>query len=256
MSSSLETGQTQRMVSSCCIFLVIIFVFVSILDAVIEYAPPEMEPQIPAKEPPSESSESEEDENNIELLNPGQSESLLIPEDELDDLVVKIAPGEGNVPMSILIDQHAEILSFPSIYGGQPRTIPEDVRLTMGDIAKSEARRHDQRATRPTKILYSYVRLRTSRILEDIQICLRKKRRRDGKPITAGQLLSKEFIENLVQHDDGFRMLKGIRSSPAFWEAQKRKALGMIRQLGKPTFFVTLSAAETKWSELLSSLLL
>ena len=156
--------------------------------------------------------------------------------------------------MWILLDQNAEILSFPTIYGSQSRQLSETVRLTQGDIAKWEARNSDRRATHPTKILYSYVRLRTSRILEDIQICLRKKKRRDGRPITAGQLLSKEFIENLIQHDDGFRMLKGIRSSPAFWEAQKKKALGMIRQLGKPTLFITLSAAETKWPELLSSL--
>lgn len=156
--------------------------------------------------------------------------------------------------MSILLDENAEILSFPKIYGGQPRRIPDGVRLTIGDIAKSEARRYDRRATGPNKILYSYVRLRTSRILDDIQICLRKKKRSDGCSITAGQVLNKEFIENLVQHDDGFRMLKGIRSSPAFWEVQQKKARAMIRQLGPPTFFVTLSAAETKWPELLSSL--
>ena len=224
-----------------------------------EYAPPQ-NLDIPVEQADdintdsSNSSEDEEDETNPELLNPGQSESLLIPEDELDDLVVKLAPGEGNVPMSILLDQQAEILSFPSIYGGQLRNIPENVRLTAGDIARSEARRYDRRATLPTKILYSYVRLRTSRILEDIQVCLRKKRRKDGTPITASQLLNAGFIESLVQHDDGFRMLKGIRSSPAFWEAQKKKALGMIRQLGKPAFFITLSAAETMWPELLSSL--
>ena len=69
--------------------------------------------------------------------------------------------------------------------------------------------------------------------------------------VTAGNALNDAFMTNLIQHDDGFRILKGIRSSPAHWEAEKKKAVAMIRQFGLPTFFITLSAAETKWLELL-----
>ena len=42
-----------------------------------------------------------------------------------------------------------------------------------------------------------------------------------------------------------------VRSSPAFWQQKQRELMSMIRQLGCPTFFLTLSAAETKWTELL-----
>jgi len=52
-------------------------------------------------------------------------------------------------------------------------------------------------------------------------------------------------------HDDGYRILKGIRTSPAHWEDEKKKVMVMIRQFGLPTFFITLSAAETRWSELI-----
>ena len=55
----------------------------------------------------------------------------------------------------------------------------------------------------------------------------------------------------MIQHDDGYKVLKGVRSSPAHWEAEKKKAIAMIRQLGLPTFFITLSAAESQWVELL-----
>jgi len=57
------------------------------------------------------------------------------------------------------------------------------------------------------------------------------------------------FIDSLVQHDDGFHILKGLRS--AHWEAEKKKVIAMTRQFGLPTFFITLSAAESKWNELL-----
>ena len=46
-------------------------------------------------------------------------------------------------------------------------------------------------------------------------------------------------------------MLKKIRNSPAFWEEHKKKGMAMLRQIGCPTFFLTLSAAESRWEELL-----
>ena len=55
----------------------------------------------------------------------------------------------------------------------------------------------------------------------------------------------------MIAHDDAFKFLKTIRSSPAFWQQKQKELMCMIRQLGCPTFFLTLSAAETKWSELL-----
>jgi hypothetical protein len=42
-----------------------------------------------------------------------------------------------------------------------------------------------------------------------------------------------------------------VRTSPAFWEQKLKNILAMIRQLGIPTLFLTLSAAESKWPELL-----
>lgn len=64
-------------------------------------------------------------------------------------------------------------------------------------------------------------------------------------------MVDTNFISNLVQHDEGYHILKGLRSSPAHWEAEKKKVLAMIRQFGLPSLFITLSAAETKWTELL-----
>jgi len=55
---------------------------------------------------------------------------------------------------------------------------------------------------------------------------------------------------NLISHDDGYRILKDTRTSPAHWE-DKKKVMAMIRQFGLPTVFITLSAAETRWPELI-----
>lgn len=42
-----------------------------------------------------------------------------------------------------------------------------------------------------------------------------------------------------------------IVGSPAYWEKKKKNVMAMIRQFGLCNFFITLSAAETRWPELI-----
>jgi hypothetical protein len=78
-----------------------------------------------------------------------------------------------------------------------------------------------------------------------VSLCLRKTRNSDA--LTAEALLNGQFVNGLIHRDDGFLVLRGERSSPAFWEAKKKELFATIRQLG----CTTCSAAETKWTELI-----
>lgn len=72
--------------------------------------------------------------------------------------------------------------------------------------------------------------------------------------INIANALNEENIDHLVRHDDVYRVLKGIGTSSAHWEAEKKKVMAMIRQFGRPTLFITFSPAETRWTELLAIL--
>ena len=48
--------------------------------------------------------------------------------------------------------------------------------------------------------------------------------------------------------------MRNIRGSPAYWNAAKLDLLGMIKQLGPPTWFLTLSANDMNWFDLLKVL--
>ncbi|OFC61133.1 hypothetical protein BBW68_13460 [Candidatus Erwinia dacicola] len=180
-------------------------------------------------------------------LNPGGQETLLdnIPVENLDYNRLVIAPGEGQRPIDIIQDNNSEELSFGTIYVGQKRTCSE----TYSKIIRSEIRRFDRRACTIPKLFYDYKKLELLQIKNSTSICLRKFSGRNR--VTAQNLLNENFVQNLIQHDDGYKVLKGVRSSPAHWEAEKKKAIAMIRQFGLPTFFITLSAAESQWVELL-----
>lgn len=55
-----------------------------------------------------------------------------------DEKYLRIAPGEYNVPRSLLFDEHAEELSFPTIYLGQFRTFKENIKATPSGLQKKQ----------------------------------------------------------------------------------------------------------------------
>ena len=61
-------------------------------------------------------------------------------------------------------------------------------------------------------------------------------------------------MDQLVKLDEGYKVLRTLRGSPPYWENTKKDLYAMIRQLGLPTWFCSLSAAETKWIPLLKVL--
>jgi len=77
-----------------------------------------------------------------------QSEQLKC--DQMETMVIqygsealKVAPGQGKKPMSLLMDVAADEAAYPTIYAGQRRPIP--VNVSVHEIWKSECRRYDRR---------------------------------------------------------------------------------------------------------------
>ena len=56
---------------------------------------------------------------------------------------------------------------------------------------------------------------------------------------------------NFVRLNEGYKFLENVRGSPPYWEKRKKEAFAMIRQLGPPHMFLTLSFSETKNCDLL-----
>lgn len=157
------------------------------------------------------------------------------------------APGEGNKPISLFQDAHSESMSFIKIYGGAVRYIPD--KMSYQDWVQSEITRVDRRCCALPKIFYSSTKLRMQKVSSNISFCLRQTK---GKPnVTVGQLLDPNTISNLINHDNGYKVFSTDRGLPSFWEGKKKEVFAMLRQLGPPTFFLTLSSAETRWPELL-----
>ncbi|CAG5050266.1 unnamed protein product [Parnassius apollo] len=191
---------------------------------------------------------SPEQESNVDEIpdvNPGGTETLL---DENQDLSIVMAPGEGERPISLLFDRHLEELAFIKVHCAIERKYL--VNLSHSEVTRSEISRNDRRAVRPDYLFTALKKQQTIAVKNNVTTCLRKKTVR-GAPVFACNVLQNNFVDNLVQHDDGYRVLGGIRNSPAHWESEKKKLLAMVRQFGVPTLFLTISAAEVQWIPLL-----
>ena len=184
----------------------------------------------------------EEEKNENENL---ITETLLDP----NDMIIKIAPGEKSKPVGLFFDKDAEELSFPCLFAGSRRSC--NPKLSYCKLIKSELRMHDRRMCRISKIFFSFKKAQIKRVNDSIRICLRK----HSVDFTASDCLDDKFIDKLIQDDRGYSFLECERSSPVFWEKKKKEVISMLRQIGSPTFFMTLSAAETKWLPLLVALM-
>ena len=70
--------------------------------------------------------------------------------------------------------------------------------------------------------------------------------------ITAGTIKNnfKGTIERFVASGNSFSFMSLVKGTPAYWKQFSYDVLAVVKQLGVPTYFLTLSCAELRWKEL------
>ena len=89
-----------------------------------------------------------------------------------------------------------------------------------------------------------------------LAICSSHGRTLDGQKITAEMLQNSTALQYLLQTEQAYMFLKNIRGSPTCWQHELYDVLAMLHSLGIPTWFLTLSAAELHWPEMIQAVAL
>ena len=76
-------------------------------------------------------------------------------------------------------------------------------------------------------------------------------RQKPSQQFTASQVQDRAFLSEHVHNDKAYKFLKKVRGSPPYYQRTFYELLAMIRQLGTPTWFFTLSAADMKWPDMI-----
>jgi hypothetical protein len=197
------------------------------------------------------------DAEEVAQENIGNNDTLLDDADiENRNSTFTFAPGEGQRPLSIYQDKDSEYLCFPCIFCGQRRIDNDDRKVPVhySDIAKWELRSRDRRAANSVpNIFFKHKKIQMKQLNDKANLAVRRCQT-GTRTITAEQARNSECVDNIVKKDEGYYLFKQLRNSPAYLESKKKDVYAMIRQLGLPTWFMSLSSADTRWTDLLKML--
>ena len=197
--------------------------------------------------------EESDDDNFSECGDPQNApERQTLLEGPTPEYCVEVAPGENSVPLHMLVDINCEYLAFPTLYGGQNPYLNKK-NVSYSNICKFELRNVNRRiATNITNIFFKYKKTQLKYMHRMMDFAVRATK--NNKNYTAKDVSRYEDREKISQLDHGYFLYGSLRNSPVYLEKSKKEVLAMIRQLGIPTFFMSLSAADLKWVDLLKTL--
>ena len=72
----------------------------------------------------------------------------------------------------------------------------------------------------------------------------------DGASVTAG-ILCNPNVSRLIKGEQAYKFQKNIHGSPAYWQHELYELLAMLHVIGIPAWFMTLSAADLHWVQMI-----
>ena len=188
--------------------------------------------------------------NHLDSFRCPAVESLTMPLNTPDDLI-ELAPGENKTPQSILKDEFCEELAFPKLFprGRFGYKVKRDVPLSPVKYFSQRLLNYTQRfASVSDYIFFAQYVLQIANLCSSINMAFKKV----SGNLTAGMFSNyKQAVQSFVAADQGYTFMKCIKGTPAYWKRFLLEVLAMIRQLGCPTFFFTLSCADLYWEDLI-----
>lgn len=196
--------------------------------------------------------EMDEDEQDIRAKFNIGTDSCTQPAD-FNDVVVfdkdpyVVAPAEKNKLSSLLTDKSIEALAFPHLFPDGRGSFNEErvTKITWTEYCKARLFSCDSRfASDPSYIFFLQYLGDLKKAFSGINTAFRKK-----LAMSVGQSVDEMQMKLLIKKDMIYRYLQSVRGSPQYWQQRLKDLFGMTRQLGCPTFFITLSCADMRWKE-------
>ena len=194
--------------------------------------------------------------NPLDEYRLGSNETAYVPNipfEQIDDLNIAIAPGEDRAPVSIICDEHCEELAHPHLFptGKFGYTYERDVKLSPTKYFNQRLLNYKQKfASDSDYIFFAQSVTQHLNLNSRINIAMQKIR---AEGLTAGMLSEnfRERVQTFVANDEAFNFMNTLKGTPAYWKRFLLEVLAMVKQLGLPTYFMTLSCADLRWNELI-----
>ena len=196
----------------------------------------------------------EGDEHIRQITGGAAMASVLLPQDpEVEAQIYSVAPAEGQRPLDIMTDPFFEEMSNPTKfpYGIGGYNTERTHKIFLRKYYQQRLLDVDGRFSRDIEYI-----LASQYIVENKQIKGAARnyiwRQKPSINLTAREARNQAVISENVRNDKAYAFLKSVRGSPAYYQRTFYDLLAMVRQLGTPTWFLTLTAADMKWPDLIS----
>ena len=204
--------------------------------------------------PTDETDNLEEQDNPLDNCSVGANEIALISvvPSQIDNENVTIAPCQGKTPMSLLTDNSCEELAHPYLFptGKFGYKVQRDIKLTPSRYFNQRLLNYTQKfASEADYIFFVHSVYQQMNMSSRINIAMQKVK---TNALTAGVLSQnfKDTVKSFVASNEAYSFMSTIKGTPAYWKKFLFEVLAMVKQLGLPTYFMTLSCADLRWNEL------
>lgn len=160
-----------------------------------------------------------------------------------------IAPGEGKTPLSLTRDKNVEYLAYPTLFPtgkfgfNSARVTP----LSSSQYFSARLLHYSGRfSSNEDYVFFAQSIIEQDRLMSSIQIALKK----TSFNLSVSQALDKNLLDRLTTNDKAYKFMSKLPGTPAYWNVFLYDLLAMIRQLGVPQFWHTVSCADLEWPEL------
>ena len=165
-----------------------------------------------------------------------------------------------SAPINMFSEAHLEEMAFPTLFpdGKNGLRTPRRQRLTVLQYFQSRLLSSDNRWQSNLPYLFWATSMtEKEKLSEGINIAARirsSKTNKRANHLTAG-VVKENFKNNPDYPEHFYGFMKNIRGSAAYWNAAQLDLLSMISAKGPMTFFLTLSANDMNWDDLMEVLL-
>ena len=150
-----------------------------------------------------------------------------------------------------MTDKKCEQLAFPVLFPKGRFGYMEERKIKLSPVKYFNARllHYSGRfATNSEYLFFAQFVTEQKTVADSINIALKKIQ---GQPITASQIKSDvNKLKSLVCQDQAYLFLRQIPGTPPYWQKFMYEVVAMVKQLGIPTWFMTLSCVDLRWPEL------
>ena len=190
------------------------------------------------------------DEHRIQISGAPMASMMSIENPESSRDIICVAPAEGEKPLNIMTDSNFEAMSNPDKFpfGNGTFSTERPKNLTYRKYFNQRLLDVDGRFARDLDYLFvaQYI-VEAKQVMDDGNNFVW--RQKPSRQFTAAQARDQTLLSQFVRKDKAYSFMKNIRGSPPYYQHTFYDLLAMIRQLGTPTWFFTLSAADLKWPD-------